>query len=217
MYMLMSRIPGSTTAKGYEQWIPLFSLNYGVGRKIETVPGRVSDRVHSDALGTEMEIIKPVDQSSPLLFSQVCGGSAIPEVKIDMCHSSTDGFVMYLQYILSNVLVSGYHLHVDADGHYESVTLNYTDVEMSLIPQDTSSQPESPIRIRMQVGCWPSLATHIQRKIQAKTAEGFNLFVATVYGEAAGVHHAYEAAWRAVGSVIINRIHSGNLASLSYF
>ena len=132
MYMLMPKIPSATTAKGYQQWIPLFSLDCGVGRKIETAPGRVSDRIQSDALGMEMEIIKPIDQSSPLLFSEVCGGPAIPEVKVDMCHSSTDGFVVYLQYILSNVLVSSYHLHVDEDSQYELITLNYTNVEMSL-------------------------------------------------------------------------------------
>ncbi|MBS0350384.1 MAG: hypothetical protein JSR33_04200 [Proteobacteria bacterium] len=53
------------------------------------------------------------------------------------------------------------------------------------------------------------MVIHIRRKVQAKTPEGFNLFVAIVYGEAAGVHHGHEAAWQAVGSVIINRIHSG--------
>ncbi|MBS0351664.1 MAG: type VI secretion system tube protein Hcp, partial [Proteobacteria bacterium] len=162
-----------------------------------------------DALGTEIEIIKSIDQSSPLLFSEVCGGPAIPEVKIDLCHSSTDGFVMYLQYILNNVFVSGYHLHVDAEGQYELITLNYTDVEMSFIPMDSSSQLESPVSVRAQVGCWPHLATYIRQKILAKTPEGFNLFLAAVYGEASGVHHGREAAWRAVGSVIINRINSG--------
>ncbi|MBS0351036.1 MAG: type VI secretion system tube protein Hcp [Proteobacteria bacterium] len=129
MYMLMPKIPGSTTAKGYEQWIPLFSLSCGVGRKIETAPGKVNDRIHSDALGTEMEILKLIDQSSPLLFSEACGGPAIQEIKIDMCHSSTDGLSMYLQYILSNVLISGYHAHIDTvNGAYELVTLNYLKI-----------------------------------------------------------------------------------------
>ncbi|MBS0351470.1 MAG: type VI secretion system tube protein Hcp [Proteobacteria bacterium] len=210
MYMLMPKIPGSTTAKGDEQWISLFSLSCDAGRKIETAPGRVNDRIHSDALGSEMEIFKPIDQSSPLLFSEACGGSAIPQVKIDICHSSTDGFVMYMQYILSHVMVSSYHAHIDeVDGHYELITLNYTDVEMSLIPQDASGQLESPIKAQAQVGCWPHLATFIAQKIRAKTSDGFNLFVATVYGEAGGVHYGREAAWRAIGSVIINRINSG--------
>lgn len=210
MYILMPRIPGSTTAKGYEQWIPLFSLSCGTGRKIETAPGRVNDRIYSDALGIEMEIIKPIDQSSPLLFNEVCGGPAIPEVKIDLCHSSTDGFVMYMQYILSNVIVSGYHAHInETHGSYELITLNYTDVEMSLIPQDVSGQPESPVRACAQVGCRANSATYIRKKILAKTPEGFYLLVATVYGETAGVQHGSRAAWKAVGSVIMNRIHKG--------
>ncbi|MBS0351438.1 MAG: type VI secretion system tube protein Hcp [Proteobacteria bacterium] len=44
-----------------------------------------------------MEITKPLDQSSPLLFSQVCEGPVIPEVKIDGCRAATDGLVTYLQ------------------------------------------------------------------------------------------------------------------------
>ncbi|MBS0350383.1 MAG: type VI secretion system tube protein Hcp [Proteobacteria bacterium] len=65
-----------------------------------------------------MEITKPFDQSSPLLFDQVCGGPAIPEVKIDVCRAATDGLVTYLQYVLSNVFLSEYSAFCDTDnGH----------------------------------------------------------------------------------------------------
>lgn len=89
--MFMPGIPGSTTAQEYNQWIPLFSLDCGVGRVINTAPGRTVDRIRSTALSTEMEITKPLDQSSPLLFSQVCGGPALSEVKIEVCRAATDG------------------------------------------------------------------------------------------------------------------------------
>lgn len=208
IYMLMPGIPGSTTAQGYNQWIPLYSANCGVGRIINTVPGRTIDRIRSTAIGTEMEITKPLDQSSPLLFSQVCGGPALPEVKIDVCRTTSDGLISYWQYVLSNVLVSEYRLFCDEDGViYELITLNYTNIEVSFIPYDSSNQPESPLRAAASVGCQPSLETHIRRQIQAKTPEGFNLFVATVYSEGAGVHNV--AAWQAIGSVIMNRINTG--------
>ncbi|MBS0351671.1 MAG: hypothetical protein JSR33_10905, partial [Proteobacteria bacterium] len=58
-------------------------------------------------------------------------------------------------------------------------------------------------------GCQPSLGTHVRRQIQARTPEGFNLFVATVYGEMAGVKHSPTLVWQAVGSVIMNRVHTG--------
>ncbi|MBS0351722.1 MAG: hypothetical protein JSR33_11170, partial [Proteobacteria bacterium] len=58
-------------------------------------------------------------------------------------------------------------------------------------------------------GCQPSLATHVRRQIQARTPEGFRLFVATIYGEMAGVHRSPELAWKAAGSVIMNRVHTG--------
>ena len=58
IYMFIPGISGSTTAQGYNQWIPLSSIDCGVGRAINTVPGRVTDRIRSTAIGTEMEIIK---------------------------------------------------------------------------------------------------------------------------------------------------------------
>ena len=69
--------------------------------------------------------------------------------------------------------------------------------------------PASTARTQAAVGCQPNLATHLRRQIQTKTPQGLNLFVATVYGETAGVHQGSQTAWRAVASVIINRIHSG--------
>ncbi|MBS0351629.1 MAG: type VI secretion system tube protein Hcp [Proteobacteria bacterium] len=210
IYMFMPGIPGSTTAQGYNQWIPLSSVDCGVGRIIDTAPGRVVDRIRSTPLGTEMEITKPLDQSSPLLFSQVCGGPAISEVKIDVCRATTDGLVSYWQYVLSNVLLSEYCAFCDTDnGHLEFITLNYTDIEISFILYDDYDTPTSAVRAQAAVGCQPSQATHIRRPIQAKTLEGFNLFIATVYGEAGGVQIGNQAAWQAVGSVIMNRIHSG--------
>lgn len=208
--MSIPSIPGSTTAQGYEQSIPLYSVNSSAGRIIHTVPGRAVDRIRSTAIGTEIEITKPLDQSSPLLFSQVCGEPAIPEVKISVCRTTSDGLISYWQYVLSNVLVSEYRLFCDEDGVIsELITLNYTNIEVSFIPYDSSNQPESPLRAAANVGCQPSLETHIRRQIQAKTPEGFNLFVATVYGEAGGVYYGREAAWQAVGSVIMNRIQTG--------
>ncbi len=49
----------------------------------------------------------------------------------------------------------------------------------------------------------------MRRQIQKRTEEGFHLFVATVFGEVAGVHHSCEVAWQAVGSVIMNRVATG--------
>lgn len=208
--MFIPSVAGSTTAQGYNQWIPLSSIDCSVGRMINITSGRVTDRIRSTALSTEMEITKRMDQSSPLLFSQVCGGPAISEVKIDVCRAATNGLVTYLQYVLSNVFLSEYSAFCDTEnGHLELITLNFTDIEISFILYDSSDEPISAVRAQVTAGCQPSQATQTRRKIQARTPDGFNLFVATVYGEAAGVHHHGTAAWQAVGSVIINRIHSG--------
>ncbi|MBS0351812.1 MAG: cell wall hydrolase, partial [Proteobacteria bacterium] len=115
-----------------------------------------------------------------------------------------------LQYVLSNVLLSEYCAFCDADnGHLEFITLNFTDIEISFILYDDRNTPTSTVRAQAAVGCQPSLATHVRRQIQTRTPEGFNLFVATIYAEAGEVRVGREAAWQAVGSVIMNRINTG--------
>ncbi len=78
MYLNIPGIPGSTSAQGYQQWIPICAVNWGLDRPIDTVPGKTADRVRSTAMGYEIEVLKDPDQASPLLFGQVCGGKAIP-------------------------------------------------------------------------------------------------------------------------------------------
>ncbi len=206
MYLFVPGVSGSTTAKGYEQWIPILAMDWGAGRIIETAPGNVVDRTRSNTTGLEMEIIKQMDQASPLLFAHVWGGKAIPEMQIHACYGGPNAFVPYLQCTLSNVMVSEYSAHIDADDALELIALNYTDVEYSYTEYDSQGLPGSPSRVQGQIGSQPNAAAYVRREIKAGTEEGFKLFVATVYGEMAGVRHSRELVWQAVGSVIVNRV-----------
>lgn len=181
-------------------------MNWGVERIIETPSGNVIDRIRSNSSGIEMEIIKPMDQVSPLLFAHVWGGKAIPEVQIHACYASVDSFIPYLQCTLSNVMVSEYSAHVDAESALELIALNYTDIENSYTEYDSQGLPDSSNRAQGQIGSKPSLFASTRKQIQARTKEGFELFVAVVYGEMAGARGSPEKAWEAVGSVIINRV-----------
>ena len=209
LYLYIPGVPGSTSAKGYEQWIPVLAMNWGVERIIATASGNVVDRIRSNSTGIEMEIIKPMDQASPLLFAHVWGGKAIPEVQIHACYAGADSFTPYLQCTLSNVMISEYSAHVDADSALELIALNYTDIENSYTEYDSQGLPDSSNRVQGQIGSKPSFASYINKQIRASTEEGFKLFVATVYGEMAGVHYSREVAWEAVGSVIMNRVGKG--------
>lgn len=209
MYLFVPGVSGSTTAKGYEQWISILAMDWGAGRIVETTSGNVADRIRSNTTGLEMELIKQLDKTSPLLFAHAWGDKAIPEVQIHACYGGPNAFVPYLQCTLSNVLVSEYSAHVDQDESLELVALNYTDIEYSYTEYDSQGLPNSPNRACAQIGSKPSLSTQCRREIRAGTEEGFKLFVATVYGEMTGVHNSPEKAWQAVGSVIINRVRNG--------
>lgn len=148
IYMKVDGIDGLVSAKGYEKWIELDSLNFGVQRNITTKPGNVSDRETSKPTIHEFTIGKVMDKTSPNLFSEACVGKAKSSVQIHVCQTG-DTISPYMQYTLSNVLISNYQVSAtnkaDKAAPEESVTLNFDKIEMKYTPYDESHKASSPI------------------------------------------------------------------------
>lgn len=154
IYMQIQGINGNVTTKGYENWIELESFDFNVQRKLNTQPGRVSNREGSKPSVSEVEVNKRLDKSSSLLFGEATVGTAKPTVNI---HFVTSGASPqpYLEYTLSNVIVSGHAVgHTRAlanDGTeqetypLEKVNLNFDKIEMKVIPFDKDHKAQSPI------------------------------------------------------------------------
>lgn len=154
IYMKIKGINGNVTTKGYDKWIELESFDFNVQRKLNTQPGRISNREGSKPSISEIVVTKRLDRASSLIFGEATVGTAKPEVNI---HFVTTGDTpqAYLEYTLHNVIVSGHsvtHNRVFADDHserenypVENVDLNFDKIEMKVIPFDKNHKPESPI------------------------------------------------------------------------
>jgi|GEM_PF-596194 len=209
IYMRIPGLAGSVTATGYQNWDELDAFALGAGRLITTTPGNVHNRVRSSTQATEMLLIKSLNQTSPLLFTKACGGRAIDEIKIDVCQTA-DALNPYAQYTLHNVIISSYGVMAEKDQiPLEWLGLNFTELEIRYSPYDEKHQLNSHQSVKAKMGSKRSLAVNLCRSVQDPSPEGFNLFVATVYGEVGGVRNPPEATWKAVGSVIINRVQQG--------
>lgn len=154
IYMQIPGINGNVTTKGYENWIELESFDFNVQRKLNTQPGRVSNREGSKPSVSEVSVKKRLDQASSLLFGEATVGTAKPTVKINFITTGASP-TPYLEYTLSNVIVSGHHIsheRVMADEGsekeaypQETVNLNFDKVEMKVIPFDKNHKAQSPI------------------------------------------------------------------------
>ena len=89
-----------------------------------------------------------MDKASPKLFEESCTGTSLGDVTIHACRTS-DGLDEYLEYKLSNVIVSHYDVSAADNGEnddlLETVHLNFTKVQMKYIPRNANNQSESPI------------------------------------------------------------------------
>jgi len=145
MYMQIQGIEGDVTAKGHEKWIQIQNLEFKTTRHLKTQPGRVIDREGSRPELSPIFICKQMDKTTPLIFSEACAGKAKASVKIHLC-TTNDTLMPYMEYTLSNVIVSSYALESIPDEYpHERFALNYDKIEMKYTPFDENHKAQSPI------------------------------------------------------------------------
>lgn len=157
IYMQIQGINGDVTATGYENWIRLESINFGVGRDIRSVePGDQTNREESVPNFSEISITKLMDQASPNLFTLACIGPAQTSVLIYLSRGGTGGaFQNYMQYTLSDVLISSYSVSTDRDSDpLENLTLSFDKLQMVYIPfnNDGAAQSQIPAGYDLTLG-----------------------------------------------------------------
>ncbi|HYL66826.1 MAG TPA: type VI secretion system tube protein Hcp [Nitrosopumilaceae archaeon] len=120
-------IKGEVTATGHQDWIELNSFQWGVGRTISSPTSGSGDRQGSAPSVSEIVVTKVMDKSSPSLLQQALAGEGKPVV-IDLVKVNNGNLVVYAQYKLENVLISGYSVSSGGDRPSESISLSFTKI-----------------------------------------------------------------------------------------
>jgi len=131
---------GSSTTKGHlgsEGWTELKSVQWGVGRGI-TDPSQGSEREASAPSGSEIVVTKDLDLASYRLFEEAVSGDG-KTVKIHFTKTNKDQQDTFMEYILSNTLVSGFSTNGTGDRPVETVSLNFTKIEYNYSGQDAKN------------------------------------------------------------------------------
>ena len=117
---------GEATAQGYEKWVEVGSLQWGLGRGISAGVGGGSKREATAPSVSEIVLTKTMDAFSPLLLKESIGGDA-KTVKIHITQTDNKGtHVAYQVYELENCLVSSYSISSGGDRPSESFSVNFT-------------------------------------------------------------------------------------------
>jgi type VI secretion system secreted protein Hcp len=143
IYMNYNKIPGDVTADGHAKWIELNSFNFGVGRGIASPNGAAANRESSAPSVSEISISKVRDVASIKLFNEALQGEG-RTVQVDFCKTDQGKLEVYSTYILSNCMISGFSVNSAGDRPSETLSLNYTKLEMKNIEMATDGSAGTP-------------------------------------------------------------------------
>lgn len=135
IYMKYDGIPGDVTEEGHKNWIELNSCQWGLGRGISSPTGGSADRESSAPSVSEVTVSKAQDVSTIKLVDAALQGEG-KVVEIDFCKTDKGKLEVYLKLTLTNTMISGYSLSSGGDRPSESLSLNFTKVEVKMLQND---------------------------------------------------------------------------------
>jgi type VI secretion system secreted protein Hcp len=145
IYMKFGSVDGAVTTKGFEKWIELNSLQWGVSRAVGTAARGSTTRESSEPSISEMVLTKRMDTSSNKLFMDSVGGDFSTKVTIKLTTTTKDQVTTFLKYELTNTGVSAYTMQTGGEAPTESLSLNFTKVQITYTGMDskTSGSPDT--------------------------------------------------------------------------
>ena len=128
IFFKMDGVPGDATQAGYQGWMDIQSMTWNVSRNVNTLAGVAANREASEPTISEVTLTKISDSSTTSLFQQACTGTAGKTATIDLVTTGNAG-VKYL----------------------ESISLNFTRMDVTYIPFDHNNTAQSPMRASYDV------------------------------------------------------------------
>lgn len=138
-------IKGDVTAEGYVDQIEIFSFQWGIGRGVDSAMGSSKNRQASAPSISEVVITKALDDSTAKILEEALDGKDAT-VTISFVRTGSPA-VLYLKYILQKVIMSGYSISSGGDRPSESISLNFTKVEINVIPEKDDATEDSKIPV----------------------------------------------------------------------
>jgi type VI secretion system secreted protein Hcp len=122
-------IKGDVTATGWVGWIEISSFQFGIGRGISSPTGGSADRESSAPSVSEITISKDQDTATGPLLTAALQGEGVTVI-IDFVKTSAGQLAKYMEYTLTNTLISGFSTSSGGDRLNESISLNFTKVQV---------------------------------------------------------------------------------------
>lgn len=148
IYIDYEGIAGNVTAEGFVNHIKVTSLHFGVGRGISMEAGNLSNREATRPSVSEITFTKIADNATTPLFKESVTGDKGKTVLIKFVQTGAEAVVTYMDYELTDCLVSGYSISADENGDpIETITLSFSKVMVNYHDYDKANAGKSPQRV----------------------------------------------------------------------
>lgn len=143
-------IPGESTAKGYENWIDIESVNFDINREVSMAVGTSEGREGSLPQVSTIKISKMSDKSSIKLFEDSLNGSGKPAEVAFLTTGKSPS--CYMSVKLTNSVVSNYNLSAHAESKPdESIEISFTAIEFAHTPHKDDVKAGNTMRVQFDL------------------------------------------------------------------
>jgi type VI secretion system secreted protein Hcp len=133
IYLKIDGIQGDATESNHTNWVTVDSYQFSTAREVKARIGNTAIREFSEPSVSDFTLTKPLDKASGGIFREALVGNQGKTHQIDVTSTGQGGTVL-LTYVLSNVMVSNYHISSGGERPIESITLNFSKVEVTFNP-----------------------------------------------------------------------------------
>ena len=147
IYMKYEGIEGDVTTKGFEKWIDLDSMQFGVGRAITMTAGKAANRSHGTPSFSEISVTRQMDISTTGLLQSCVAGTDGKKVEIAIVEVEAKEVKKYVSYELENTMISSYSVSSGGGVPSESLSLSYTKITVTYTAKDAANKAGKTPRV----------------------------------------------------------------------
>ncbi|QUX92114.1 Hcp1 family type VI secretion system effector [Marinomonas sp. A3A] len=142
-YLKYGSIKGEATAESFKDMITVLSMDWNVSREISSHTGTSMDRESSATRLGDVTITKLQDKASPDLFKEATIGKGQPAIFHITKQGDKVEEIMKIE--LTDAMISSYSVSVQNDRPYETITISYTEMMMTVTPTDDQNAISAPL------------------------------------------------------------------------
>lgn len=133
-FVKIDGVDGESTDDKHTGWIEILSCDVKVAQKVSNTASSAGGASVERADFSDFSFVKQIDKASPKLALACAAGTHIDTIVIELCRAGSEK-IKYMEYKLSNCLISSVAMATAGDFPTEEISINYGKIEWSYTQQ----------------------------------------------------------------------------------